>query len=121
MEGLYLFTSGSPMADPVISLDVTNTMDELKKRWKPEAGPAMESFMKKLAALNEFVPAKIEAAFNEVLQENGMKIGQLMPLYRLFVAGRMQGPGMFDVSSLLGKDEVLIRIESGLSVCRQWA
>ena len=32
-----------------------------------------------------------------------MKIGQVMPLYRLFVAGRMQGPGMFDVSTLLGK------------------
>jgi hypothetical protein len=27
-------------------------------------------------------------------------------LYRLFVAGRMQGPGMFDVSALLGKEEV---------------
>ncbi len=121
LEGIYLFTKGSPIADPAINLDITNAMDELKKRWKPEAGPAMEAFMKKLVALAEFVPEKIEAALNEVLQEHGMKIGQLMPLYRLFVAGRMQGPGMFDVSALLGKDEVMIRIESGLSVCRQWA
>jgi glutamyl-tRNA synthetase len=121
LEGIYLFTSGSPIADPAINLDITNAMDELRKRWKPEAGPAMESFMRKLDGLGEFVPEKIEAAFNEVLQEIGMKIGQLMPLYRLFVAGRMQGPGMFDVSALLGKDEVLVRIGAGLSVCQQWA
>ena len=35
-----------------------------------------------------------------------------MPLYRLFVAGRMQGPGMFDVSALLGKEEVIDPAES---------
>jgi glutamyl-tRNA synthetase len=49
----------------------------------------------------------LDVAFNNVLQENGMKMGQLMPMYRLFVAGRMQGPGMFDVSALLGRDEVV--------------
>jgi hypothetical protein len=44
-----------------------------------------------------------------------------MPLYRLFVAGRMQGPGMFDVSALLGKDEVILRLQAGLQHCRAWA
>ncbi len=121
LEGLYLFTTGSPMADPVIGLDVTNTMDELKKRWKPEAGSAMETYMSELEGISDFIPEKIEAAFNDVLQKHGMKIGQLMPLYRLFVAGRMQGPGMFDVSSLLGKEEVLTRLKAGLDVCRSWA
>jgi glutamyl-tRNA synthetase len=121
LEGMYLFTTGSPIADPVINLDITNAMDELKKRWSPQSGAAMETFVKKLAAMDALVPECIEAAFNEVLQEHTLKIGQLMPLYRLFVAGRMQGPGMFQVSALLGKEEVLNRIGSGLSVCAQWA
>ena len=30
-------------------------------------------------------------------------MGQVMPIYRLFVAGRMQGPGMFDGSAWLGR------------------
>ena len=58
---------------------------------------------------------------NGVLQEHGLKIGQVMPLYRLFVAGRMQGPGMFDVSALLGAKEVNERLKAGLERCRTWA
>src|SRR5690606_15723271 len=74
LEGLYLFTTGSPIADPAINQDVTNAMEELKKRWKAEAGPAMEEFMRKLNALGEVIPEKIENAFNEVLKEHGLKI-----------------------------------------------
>ena len=55
-----------------------------------------------------------------MLQEHGLKIGQVMPLYRLFVAGRMQGPGMFDVSSLLGRDEIIDRLRAGLNICSTW-
>ena len=50
-----------------------------------------------------------------------MKVGQVMPVYRLFVAGRMQGPGMFDVSALLGKEEVIARLKAGLDLCASWA
>jgi glutamyl-tRNA synthetase len=115
LEGTYLLTSGSPLQD-----NVTGT-DELKKRWKPEAAPAIEQYITRLEGLPAFSAGALETAFNEVLQANGLKIGQVMPLYRLFVAGRMQGPGMFDVSALLGRDEVIARLRSGLSLCRTWA
>lgn len=115
LEGSYLFTAGSPLTDNAAALE------ELKKRWKPEAAPALEAYMARLADLSEPTPAGLEAAFNAVLQEKGMKVGQVMPLYRLFVAGRMQGPGMFDVSALLGRDEVLLRLNNGLALCRSWA
>lgn len=115
LEGTYLFTSGSPL-DGNAAAD-----EELKKRWKPEAAPALEAYIAKLAAVVPFDAPGLEAAFNEVLQANGLKIGQVMPLYRLFVAGRMQGPGMFDVSALLGKDEVTARLQAGLERCRAWA
>jgi glutamyl-tRNA synthetase len=56
-----------------------------------------------------------------MLKERGLKIGQVMPLYRLFVAGRLQGPGMFDVSALLGKERVIARLKAGLELCKAWA
>lgn len=115
LEGTYLFVTGSPLKGN----DVVN--EELKKRWKPEAAPALEAYITKLNALSPFNTSTLEAAFNEVLQEKGMKVGQVMPLYRLFVAGRMQGPGMFDVSVLLGKDEVITRLKAGLDLCMSWA
>lgn len=115
IEGAYLFTSGSPLVGR------SEAEVELKKRWKPEAAPALEAFIIKLDALSPFDAPGLESAFNAVLAERGMKVGQVMPLYRLFVAGRMQGPGMFDVSSLLGKEEVITRLRAGLDLCRSWA
>lgn len=115
LEGTYLFTTGSPLKDN------TEAEAELKKRWKGEAAPAIEAYITKLAGMAVFAPATLESAFNEVLAAQGLKIGQVMPLYRLFVAGRMQGPGMFDVSALLGRDEVITRLKAGLDHCRAWA
>jgi glutamyl-tRNA synthetase len=115
LEGRYLFTPGSPL------IGNADADAELKKRWKPEATPALEAFIARLEALVDWTPAALEATFTEVLQATGTKIGQVMPLYRLFVAGRMQGPGMFDVSALLGRDEVIARFKAGLEHCRAWA
>ncbi|MEX1132247.1 MAG: glutamate--tRNA ligase [Flavobacteriales bacterium] len=115
LEGTYLFTSGSPLVNNV------DAEAELKKRWKPEAASALDSFVQQLDALPTLSPATVEKTFNDVLTQHSMKIGQLMPLLRLFVAGRMQGPGMFDVSSLLGKEEVISRLKAGLEHCRTWA
>jgi glutamyl-tRNA synthetase len=115
LEGRYLFTHGSPL------IGNAEADAELRKRWKTEATPALEAFIARLEVLDNWTPAALEAAFNDVLQATGTKIGQVMPLYRLFVAGRMQGPGMFDVSALLGRDEVIARFKAGLEHCRAWA
>ncbi len=114
LEGAYLFTKGSPLEgnDAAVA--------ELKKRWKPELGPVIEAFMAKVSTLTSAEPALFEKTFTEVITEKGMKIGQVMPLYRLFVAGRIQGPGMFDVSALLGKDELAVRLKAGLERCMAW-
>ena len=115
LEGTYLFTSGSPLTGN------TTSLEELKKRWKPEAGAALEVYARQLQGLEDFTPAVLEATFNQVLQAAGLKVGQVMPIYRLFVAGRMQGPGMFDVSALLGRNEVSARMQAGQELVRAWA
>ncbi|MFZ1694239.1 MAG: glutamate--tRNA ligase [Flavobacteriales bacterium] len=115
LEGLYLFTTGSPLNGNA------EGEAELKKRWKPEAAPAIEGYIAALTASSATSSADYEQDFSSVLQNTGMKVGQVMPLYRLFVAGRMQGPGMFDVSALIGRDEVIVRLKSGLDICRAWA
>lgn len=115
LEGSYLFTSGSPLVDNA------GAEEELRKRWKPEAAPALADYIARLGGVASWDAATLERTFNEVLQQHSMKVGQLMPLYRLFVAGRMQGPGMFEVSVLLGREEVALRLQAGLDHCRAWA
>jgi len=115
LEGAYLFTSGSPLVDNA------GAEEELRKRWKPEAAPALADYIARLAGVANWDAAALEHTFNEVLKQHSMKVGQLMPLYRLFVAGRMQGPGMFEVSVLLGREEVVFRLQAGIDHCRAWA
>ncbi len=115
LDGAYLFASGSPLQGNELAIE------ELKKRWKPEAAPAIQAYIESLSASSADAPADFERLFNVVLQAAGLKAGQVMPLYRLFVAGRMQGPGMFDVSALIGREEVMARLRAGLELCRSWA
>lgn len=115
LEGLYLFTTGSPLPGNA------EAEAELRKRWRPEAAPALEAYTARLEGMDRPAAAELETAFNEVLAAHGLKVGQVMPLYRLFVAGRMQGPGMFDVSALLGTQEVAARLRAGMEHCRAWA
>ena len=111
LEGAYLFVEGSPLKGNDAAIE------ELRKRWKPEAAPALEAYITALGAHTEGKAPAFEVAFNRVLSDTGLKVGQVMPLYRLFVAGRMQGPGMFDVSALLGREEVIVRLNAGLDLC----
>ena len=113
LEGMYLFTSGSPLTadhDP-----------ELRKRWSEEGGAVLDTFVEALPSVEPFTASGIETAFKSVMDRTGAKMGKVMPLYRLFVAGAMQGPGMFEVSELLGRDEVVLRLRAGLEHCRSWA
>ena len=114
LEGEYLFTTGSPLEHN------REAVDELQKRWKPGTAAALATFIAKVGAITVADAPAFEQAFNQALEEHGLKMGQLMPAYRLCVAGRMQGPGMFDVSAILGRDEVLSRLETGLKTGSTW-
>ncbi|MCI1751873.1 MAG: glutamate--tRNA ligase [Flavobacteriales bacterium] len=115
LEGTYLVNNGSPLERN------EEAITELRKRWKPEAAAFFTDFLNAMDGISEFTPQGVEAAFQATLASSGLKIGQVMPVYRLFVAGRMQGPGMFDVSALLGKAEVAARLRAGLEMCAAWA
>jgi glutamyl-tRNA synthetase len=74
--------------------------------------------MKELrATLNEVVEFKsqmIEDAFKAFIEARELGFGAVLPNFRLLVTGQGNGPSMFDICALLGKDEVLRRMDSGL-------
>jgi glutamyl-tRNA synthetase len=59
LEGTYLFTSGSPLVGNA------EADAELKKRWRPEATPALEDVHRALGVLDKWTPADLEATFND--------------------------------------------------------
>jgi glutamyl-tRNA synthetase len=65
---------------------------------------------KSLAALAKWDAESLEAAIRDVAETGGVKLGKLAQPLRVALTGRMTSPGIFDVLSLLGRDESLARI-----------
>jgi glutamyl-tRNA synthetase len=64
----------------------------------------------KLAAVNDWTPAPLEAAVRAYAEEEGLKLGQAAQPLRAALTGRAMSPGLFDVMAVLGRDETLARL-----------
>jgi glutamyl-tRNA synthetase len=63
-----------------------------------------------LAQLDDFSVANQEAVVEKWIEDKGYKLGNIMNAWRLALVGEGKGPGMFDISAFLGKEETLHRM-----------
>jgi len=52
------------------------------------------------------------------IEEKGYKLGNVMNAWRLALVGEGKGPGMFDISAFLGKEETIRRTMRAVSVLK---
>jgi glutamyl-tRNA synthetase len=64
----------------------------------------------KLAAVEDWSAAPLEAAVRAYVEETGIKLGQAAQPLRAALTGRAMSPGLFDVMAVLGRDETLARL-----------
>lgn len=81
-----------------------------KKKWKPENRTKFEALADFIANLNFDTPLSMEADVKTWIGENGLKVGDVLPILRLALAGTMQGPAIFEMASILGKEETIQRL-----------
>jgi glutamyl-tRNA synthetase len=86
----------------------------ISKKWKPETTEFMNGWLQEIEKIQEFNAAEIEIAFKAFLESRGVGIGAVLLPFRLLVTGVGMGPGMFDIASFLGKQEVIDRMNAGL-------
>ena len=56
----------------------------------------------------------IENAFKSLMEESGLKFGKIGPTVRVALVGGTVSPSIYDVVSVLGKEEVLDRLKKAL-------
>lgn len=64
-----------------------------------------------LANISDWTKENIEAEFKKFMEKEGVKMGQIGPALRALLTGTMHSPAIFDVMAILGKDEVLARLQ----------
>lgn len=87
--------------------------ENIKKRWKPDNRAKFEELKSFFSSLNFSDPLSMEHDVKEWISTNGLKMGEVLPILRLALAGTMQGPAVFDMAALLGLPEVQERLSLG--------
>ena len=84
---------------------------QLKKYWKGENPARLAELREVLASIDDFSLENTEKIVHAWITEKEYGMGQIMNTLRLALVGAGKGPGMYDVTSFIGKDECLKRID----------
>lgn len=88
----------------------------VKKRWKADSAKVMSELADVLEGIDDFSVEGQEPVVMKWVEEKGYKLGDVMNAFRLTLVGIGKGPGMFDISAFLGKEETLKRMHKAIEV-----
>jgi len=103
LEVLYLFEAPESYDEKTI-----------RKKWKERTPGIITGLIEVLESIDDFDEANIEVAFKAFLEDKELGFGAVLPNFRVLVTGKGMGPSMFAISELLGKKEVVKRLNDGL-------
>ncbi|TAE03158.1 MAG: glutamate--tRNA ligase [Bacteroidetes bacterium] len=104
-EGIYFFKTPTTY-DPEI----------VKSRWNDEVKTALNGIKEALSLESEITAASVKELIHSVLEKLGIKMGKVMQGVRLAITGVGAGADLMETMAILGKTEVLKRIELSLKV-----
>jgi glutamyl-tRNA synthetase len=101
--GAYLFEQPLTYDEKVVS-----------KRWTPTASTFVQAYRDTLSAHGDWKAEPLKAGFESLATAQGIKPGEVLQLFRVVVSGQGSGVDLFGMVELLGRDEVLARIDRAL-------
>ena len=87
----------------------------IRKKWKENTPELLLELSCRLENINEFTPENIEVEFKTYLEEKELGMGRLLPVFRLSLTGLGVGPSIFNIASLLGKEEAIKRMQRAIN------
>ena len=82
---------------------------EINKKWVPEVAVVLQKAADAISALDVFNHETAAAAAKEIIQASGIKMGVVMPLLRAALTGTTQGPDVFAIAEVLGREKTVSR------------
>jgi glutamyl-tRNA synthetase len=104
----------TPYFGPDVPLD-----DQVEKKFlTPVMAPALAKLLERFESFPAFSKLEWEEAFKQLVEQEGMKLGQLAQPVRVALTGRTASPGLFEVMEILGRERTLHRLRAGLERAR---
>lgn len=84
----------------------------VKSKWNEKAKQNFLLLEDQLKTQNDFDAAPIDQLLHTFLQKNNLKAGDLLPVLRVALIGTKNGPSVYEIISLLGKEKSLSRLQN---------
>lgn len=97
--------------------EAPTTYDEktVRRRWKEETPQQMTKLIEVLENLDDFSSSNQETVVKQWIKSNDYNMGGIMNAFRLALVGESKGPHIFEITSLLGKEETIKRIQAAIT------
>lgn len=99
---------------PYFGQTVAIDNEAAKKFLTPTIAPLLEKLCVRFESLPTFSKLEWEASFKKLVEEEGIKMGQLAQPVRVALTGRTASPGLFEVMEILGRERTLFRLRNAI-------
>lgn len=86
----------------------------VKKRWKQQSSEYLRKLATEFSKLGNPQRENYEVALKQTAESLKIGNGELIHPLRLAVSGRGEGPGVYEIVSIIGKEETIRRINSAI-------
>ena len=100
---------------PFLLDDISLDEKAQAKHLTADVAPLLGELITRLQTVATFTHDAIEAVFNALVTEKGIKLGKLAQPVRVAVTGGTVSPGIFEVLEVLGKEKTLKRINAAIA------
>ena len=90
--------------------------ETVNKRWKEYTSSQMRELYEELESCENFTAGATEELVKSWIEKKGYATGAIMSAFRLVIVGALRGPHIFDITSWIGKEETLRRINKGIDI-----
>lgn len=87
-----------------------------KAKANPNSKTLLAGFRDKIATVEPFAVAELEAALHQFVESAGIKTGELVAPMRLAISGKTVGMGLYDTLAILGRERSLKRMDALLKM-----
>jgi len=81
----------------------------------PASAPLMEEVAARLARLDDATEDALTRLFTDLARETGQKMVNLAQPVRVALTGKTASPGLYEIISILGREEALRRLQNGIA------
>jgi glutamyl-tRNA synthetase len=94
--------------------DISYEEGAAKKFLKPPVVEALQLLIDQFGKLQDFSEKNLESAFQGVMDQTGLKLGKIAQPVRVALTGKTASPGIFEVTTILGKQKVISRLQKAI-------